>query len=707
MTLETLKPPLDILIQPPAPPQQVSVVIPAFNEAAHIGRVLSVLREVHFIKEILVVDDGSVDGTSEAALESAERDRRIRVLRNPVNLGKGRAILTGCQAARSPYILLLDADLVNLSAAHLRALIAPVVQGNCDMTTGVFQSGSWAGDLPHRTTPWLSGQRCLRKSLLREICPEASRGYGLETALTVAARQKNWRCQEVGLKGLRSSAGLSLSLRFGAFWRKVRMWSDIGRAMKLNSGWRVFMPRLRLELRLLLILLLLAIASAGGFNRSRAASTLAAADLPVLDLTEVRRVLVISPHPDDEVLGAGGLIQAVLRQGGQVRVVMLTNGDGQVFMPVALNRKVRSGLRDFVAYGKYRQTETLEALEALGLGAENVYFLGYPDRSLLNLWLGNWEQDCPVPGIFTRAINTPYKNSYNPLARYCGSDLLADLLGILEDYMPDLVVIPHPNDDHPDHRAAGNFTRLALATVQQEKPEYAAEVISYLVHYGHFPQPRGYSSHLPIAPPAPLSGSHNTWLRVDLEPEAVANKIMALKKFPTQMRLLGKFLPSFARPNEIFMRLETGKVNPLDLSLIPLHETDSPEMTVQEIEALALSAVAEPANESTSRMLLAGADLVGWKIARVGNQLVLTADTRGALIPGFHYRILVKTPEGQTHIFKHSENGRLPFQRSFTARIDLAELGSPAVLAIAADVQQGITLERTGWYFMEMQEWTP
>jgi LmbE family N-acetylglucosaminyl deacetylase len=686
---------------------QVCAIIPAYNEAEHVGHLLEVLKNVESVAQILVIDDGSQDGTGETALRAAREDGRVRVLRHPQNLGKGQAILTGCQAASAPILLFLDADLASLTPAHIAALVSPVQWGESDMTVGILRSGIWKADISHKTTPWLSGQRCLRADLLPQVCAESAQGYGLETALTVAARRQNWRCQEVLLTGLSTSPGTLYRGLWGRVGRKLRMLGDIGKAMHRNRAWHYFFPRIRPEARLLLIVLLLLLASTLAFNRSRAAGPLSAADLPILDLTEVFRILVVSPHPDDEVLGAGGLIQMALAQGAQVKVVMLTNGDGQVFVPVALNRGVRAGLRDFVAYGEYRQTETLDALATLGVPAEDVFFLGYPDRSLLNLWSGDWEQDCPVRSAFTRTAHTPYKNSYNPLARYCGSDLMADIRQIIEGFLPDLVVIPHPNDDHPDHRAAGNFTRLALSLVQQDIPDYTAGLVSYLVHYGPYPQPRGHHYRSALVPPAALSGSHNTWFRLDLPPQAVRTKLAALNRYPTQLRLLGKFLPSFARPNELFMALSSSRVNPLEYTVVPLHEVEAPQVDIAALPEFSYPSLPEPVREGTSQMLLAGADLVGWRIARLGSHLVLTVDTRGPLIPGLQYRILVKTPDGSTHIFRYTEPKYAPFQSSFTARIDLAEFGRPPVLAFSADVQQGLTLERTGWYFIELNDWLP
>jgi LmbE family N-acetylglucosaminyl deacetylase len=683
----------------------IAAIIPAYNEACHLGNILTVLQSVSYLSEIIVVDDGSSDGTYDAAIYASKNDPRLHLLRHDINLGKGQAIFTGAQATQADYLLLLDADLVGFTKVHIEKMVSPLIKGQAEMTVGLFQGGRLITDIAHRATPWLSGQRCIKAELIRHISKEAAHGYGFETAITITSRQCNWRCKDVRLFGVsRMPARIRNSFREVAK-RRVRMYGDISRTMRVTGGWRYLAPRTRPVIRVLLALLLLLFGSSLVYNRSRAASSLQISELPVLDLTTTKRVLVVSPHPDDETLGAGGLIQTALAEGARVKVLVITNGDGQVYQPLTFERRIKTGLRDFVGYGEHRQVETLDALKELGISAEDVLFLGYPDRSLLSLWLGNWEYDCPIQAIFTRVSNNPYKNSYNPLSRYCGSDLLLDIQSIIEEYLPDLIVSPHPNDDHPDHRAAANFTRLALALVQSENLDYRASVIGYLIHYGHFPQPRGSYLARPLLPPPPLSGEHNQWFRLDLSEPTLQQKVEAIKKYPTQIRLLGRFLPSFARPNEIFMNLGSVEVLPLDHTTFFLNETTNPEIDLAYIPIEREALLAEPSNESTSRYLLAGADLVGWRITRVGDQLILTANARGKLIPGLKYRIMVKTPDGRTYNFWHTGEGQFIAPRSFSARIDLSELEDPGVLAFAADVQQRITFERTGWYFIEVKDW--
>lgn len=226
-------------------PPTVAAIIPAYNEAGRIGKVVEVVCQVGMLGEILIIDDGSDDETGAEALRAAQGDRRVRVVRHAENQGKGEAIFSGLNATRARYVLLVDADLINLHAHHLHDLIAPVLSGDADMTLGLFEHGYWRTDMAHRLTPWLSGQRCVRADLLRDLPREAAAGYGFETALTVAAQQGGWRCQEVPLPGVSHVPG-DIPRGWRGPWNKAQMYAQILRAWLLANPAQVARPLLKL-----------------------------------------------------------------------------------------------------------------------------------------------------------------------------------------------------------------------------------------------------------------------------------------------------------------------------------------------------------------------------------------------------------------------------------------------------------------------------
>jgi glycosyltransferase involved in cell wall biosynthesis len=205
----------------------LTAIIPAYNERGRIGDILSVLLQAKFVDEIIVVDDGSTDGMDAEVLQIASGDARLKLIRHRQNRGKGQAVLSGLQATNSPVLLLLDADLIGLTVQHMEALARPVLSGEADMTIGLFKHGYFWTDLSHRLTPWLSGQRCLRLRLLRDLPREAAQGYGFETCLTILARQKKWRVGHVPWIGVSHPLGHLPRNGLSGIRRKTKMYHDI------------------------------------------------------------------------------------------------------------------------------------------------------------------------------------------------------------------------------------------------------------------------------------------------------------------------------------------------------------------------------------------------------------------------------------------------------------------------------------------------
>jgi glycosyltransferase involved in cell wall biosynthesis len=217
----------------------VAAIIPAYNEGARIGNVLAVLAGICQLSEIIVVDDGSRDKTIEVVQEASEADGRIRLISHPVNLGKGQAVFSGWEATQASHLLLLDADLMGLKAQHVLDLMQPVLAGSADMSIGLFSRGQFRTDLAHWATPWLSGQRCLRAVKLREVSRVAARGYGVETALTVAARKYGWRCAWIPWVGVWHTPSENRRGVWLGFRTRIRMYGQIIHAWYLAGGLEV------------------------------------------------------------------------------------------------------------------------------------------------------------------------------------------------------------------------------------------------------------------------------------------------------------------------------------------------------------------------------------------------------------------------------------------------------------------------------------
>ena len=171
---------------------EATVLIPAFNEEATVGRVVRVAREAGF--PVVVADDGSKDETARRALEAG-----AEVVRLKENRGKGGAIAEGLKAVRTPFVLLLDADLLGLRPEHLFALLKPLKEGEARKTPTAIRAST---DLAMRLTPFLSGQRALRLEDLRSVPGLERARYDLELLLTRHAKRAGWPVVYVPMEGV-------------------------------------------------------------------------------------------------------------------------------------------------------------------------------------------------------------------------------------------------------------------------------------------------------------------------------------------------------------------------------------------------------------------------------------------------------------------------------------------------------------------------
>jgi LmbE family N-acetylglucosaminyl deacetylase len=196
------------------------------------------------------------------------------------------------------------------------------------------------------------------------------------------------------------------------------------------------------------------------------------ADLDELPLNQYNRVLILAPHNDDEVLGAGGFIAQAARLGLDIKVVLATNGDAYALAAMDDIRRIAPRPKDYVRMGVLRQQESLNALQILGVPVENVQFLGYPDRGLAALWTSYWATAYPYHSSYTDASASPYEISYNPEAVYAGEDFLADLQQIIKTYQPDLIITSHPQEVHGDHanRAQALVTAMRTGLISSATP---------------------------------------------------------------------------------------------------------------------------------------------------------------------------------------------------------------------------------------------
>lgn len=178
--------------------QTIGVVIPAFNEGENLRAVLNTVSAIPWFYQIVVVDDGSNDDTYVIAKQAAIQDARVQAMRLPENQGKASAMLAGVRALQTDLVVFLDADLKGIAENHFRELCAPLQNDGCEMAIAVFRHGGLLTDASHLGAPYLTGQRCLHRTLAEQILtPLASTRYGVEMGLTIHAKEHGWRIQKI------------------------------------------------------------------------------------------------------------------------------------------------------------------------------------------------------------------------------------------------------------------------------------------------------------------------------------------------------------------------------------------------------------------------------------------------------------------------------------------------------------------------------
>ena len=212
---------------------------------------------------------------------------------------------------------------------------------------------------------------------------------------------------------------------------------------------------------------------------------------------DLNRTLVIAPHPDDESIAAGGLLQRAIAAGGEVRVIVVTDGDNNPWPIRYLKKKVHINDADRAEWGALRREESCRALATLGVPVTASTFLAFPDRLLTTMARRG---DLRVRDAIAESI---------------------------ESFAPSLLVVPSAFDLHPDHRAIGWFAHYVAK---------ASNIVTYVIH-GHPPHAR-------------LS------FRLDLNAEEAGRKREAIERHQSQLVLSRTRFLSYARPVEEFFQPE-------------------------------------------------------------------------------------------------------------------------------------------------------
>lgn len=254
------------------------------------------------------------------------------------------------------------------------------------------------------------------------------------------------------------------------------------------------------------------------------------------------KVLLIAPHQDDEILAAGGLMHRLQNRNDHVSVLFATNGDYRG-PEVAL----------------LRYHESRKALNHLGISDENIFYLGYGDTGmrdshsfLRKLRFADKEVSFETPfsskTYHPAAAQTVHAMRSGEEAKFTHRNFLSDLTWFIYQYLPDLLIFPHPEDKHGDHAAI--FTFLQEANVLNQ----ISVCLSYIIHGGNdmmWPPRDQTTFSCPPVIPGNVWGKRISFALTHTEMQL---KAQALHFFESQFSVDETgFLESFCKQEEVFL----------------------------------------------------------------------------------------------------------------------------------------------------------
>ena len=220
----------------------VVAIVPAKDNVDSISATVTALLKTGAIGEVLVVDDGSVDGTGESAIKAG-----ARVIALESNIGKGGAVTAGVVSSGAPdTYLLIDADLGG-SAVHATELLQPLLADEADMTIAVFPPEGRSRGLGFAKLTAieilieatgrsfvepLSGQRAIKGQLMRSLT--LADGFGLEVGLTIDVDVTEGRILEVPIEFSHAPTGRGIR----DILHRLGQLRDLTRASASRLGWR-------------------------------------------------------------------------------------------------------------------------------------------------------------------------------------------------------------------------------------------------------------------------------------------------------------------------------------------------------------------------------------------------------------------------------------------------------------------------------------
>jgi glycosyltransferase involved in cell wall biosynthesis len=213
----------------------IDVLMPARDEALTVAQNVAAARDCQFVRDVIVIDDGSTDGTGDIA---AAAGAKVVVLDGSEG-SKAHAMAAGVDASDANAFLFVDADCTDLTGAHLDAICEPFLQGRAVLSVGVFDYGPFWNPMVVRFPP-LSGERIIPRWVWDAIPPHKLDGYTIEVRINEVIAERRQRTVARTMKGVYHR---TKRVKLGR-WAGVRRTWDMYRDL-LKLVWPIGDVRLR------------------------------------------------------------------------------------------------------------------------------------------------------------------------------------------------------------------------------------------------------------------------------------------------------------------------------------------------------------------------------------------------------------------------------------------------------------------------------
>lgn len=201
---------------------QTTCIIPFYNEEDRVLQVLEVVTQIKAITQIICIDDGSTDDTSDHIREYWPQ---VTLVRLPYNQGKAAAIREGVRLAKNETILLMDADLQSINKAEVENAIQAIARHNLDMLILRRINAPWFVKFDRGDT-LLSGERLVKKKDLVHILNQEVNHYQVELAINLYMQKHKRRVRWMPWSATNTYKAKKIGLVKG-YQKEFKMFTDI------------------------------------------------------------------------------------------------------------------------------------------------------------------------------------------------------------------------------------------------------------------------------------------------------------------------------------------------------------------------------------------------------------------------------------------------------------------------------------------------